>query len=128
MLAFSNQNEEVAILGCHKEAPDRKNRENRGNFGKIVRMADLANNPDRYVVLQEILHGGPEDDQTSQVQMSQRVNGLRISLELVARFARQVDRVELPGHQADLPQRCAASGLDFLHQPAGQQSLQMEPV
>ncbi len=35
----------------------------RRNFGKIVRMADLANNPDRYVVLQEILHGGPEDDQ-----------------------------------------------------------------
>src|SRR3972149_2268979 len=34
---------------------------NRRNFEKIVAFADLANNPDRHIVLQEIIHGGPED-------------------------------------------------------------------
>ncbi|MHC4636373.1 MAG: metallophosphoesterase [Planctomycetota bacterium] len=33
------------------------------NFERIVRFADLVNNPDRHVVLQEILHGGPKDTQ-----------------------------------------------------------------
>lgn len=32
------------------------------NFERIVKMADLDNNPDTHVVLQEIIHGGPEDD------------------------------------------------------------------
>ena len=35
----------------------------RRNFERIVAFADLANNPDRHVVLQEIIHGGPEDSQ-----------------------------------------------------------------
>ncbi|MHC4619851.1 MAG: metallophosphoesterase [Planctomycetota bacterium] len=33
----------------------------RRNFERIVTFADLAGNPDRHVVLQEIIHGGPED-------------------------------------------------------------------
>jgi predicted phosphodiesterase len=33
----------------------------RRNFERIVAFADLANNPDRHVILQEIIHGGPED-------------------------------------------------------------------
>jgi len=33
----------------------------RRNFEKIVKFADLKNNPDRHVVLQEIIHGGSED-------------------------------------------------------------------
>lgn len=33
----------------------------RRNFEKIVAFADLDNNPDRHIVLQEIIHGGPED-------------------------------------------------------------------
>ncbi len=33
----------------------------RRNFEKIVTYADLKNNPNRHVILQEILHGGPED-------------------------------------------------------------------
>ena len=33
----------------------------RRNFERIVTFADLANHPDRHVVLQEIIHGGPED-------------------------------------------------------------------
>lgn len=35
----------------------------RRNFERIVTFADLANNPDRHIVLQEIIHGGPEDSQ-----------------------------------------------------------------
>jgi len=35
----------------------------RRNFERIVTFADLANNPDRHIVLQEIIHGGPEDAQ-----------------------------------------------------------------
>ena len=31
------------------------------NFERIVSYCDLGNNPDRHVVLQEIIHGGPED-------------------------------------------------------------------
>ena len=34
----------------------------RRNFEKIIAFADLPNNPDTHLVLQEILHGGPEDD------------------------------------------------------------------
>ena len=33
----------------------------RRNFERVVAMADLANHPDRHVLLQEIIHGGPED-------------------------------------------------------------------
>jgi len=33
----------------------------RRNFERIVAFADLANNHDRHIVLQEIIHGGPED-------------------------------------------------------------------
>ncbi|MFZ2148916.1 MAG: metallophosphoesterase [Sedimentisphaerales bacterium] len=35
----------------------------RRNFERIVAFADLANNPDRHIVIQEIIHGGPEDSQ-----------------------------------------------------------------
>lgn len=34
----------------------------RRNFDRIQRRADLANNPWTHVILQEIIHGGPEDD------------------------------------------------------------------
>jgi hypothetical protein len=33
----------------------------RRNFERIVAFADLANNPQRHVILQEIIHGGPQD-------------------------------------------------------------------
>ena len=35
---------------------------NRRNFQRIVNFADLDNNPDTHLVLQEIIHGGPEDE------------------------------------------------------------------
>ena len=33
------------------------------NFERILAFADLDNNPDRHIILQEIIHGGPEDSQ-----------------------------------------------------------------
>ena len=35
----------------------------RRNFERIVAFADLAGNPDRHILLQEIIHGGPQDSQ-----------------------------------------------------------------
>lgn len=35
----------------------------RRNFERIVTFADLPNNPDRHVLLQEIIHGGPQDSE-----------------------------------------------------------------
>jgi hypothetical protein len=35
----------------------------RRNFERIVAFADLANNTDRHILLQEVIHGGPEDSQ-----------------------------------------------------------------
>jgi hypothetical protein len=35
----------------------------RRNFERIATFADLANNPDRHIVLQEIIHGGPENSE-----------------------------------------------------------------
>jgi predicted phosphodiesterase len=35
----------------------------RRNFERIVTFSDLADNPDRHVVLQEIIHGGPQDSE-----------------------------------------------------------------
>ena len=34
----------------------------RRNFEKITSFADLANHPGRHVLLQEVIHGGPEDE------------------------------------------------------------------
>ena len=34
----------------------------RRNFERITKLADLENNPETHVILQEIIHGGPEDD------------------------------------------------------------------
>ncbi len=34
----------------------------RRNFQRLVTCADLAKHPDRHLVLQEIIHGGPEDE------------------------------------------------------------------
>jgi len=35
----------------------------RRNFERIIAFADLANNPNRHIVLQEIIHGGPQDSE-----------------------------------------------------------------
>jgi hypothetical protein len=35
----------------------------RRNFERILAFADLANNPSRHIIMQEIIHGGPEDSE-----------------------------------------------------------------
>jgi predicted phosphodiesterase len=35
----------------------------RRNFERLTAFADLKNNPDRHILLQEIIHGGPQDSQ-----------------------------------------------------------------
>ncbi len=35
----------------------------RRNFERILAFADLAGNPDRHIILQEIIHGGPQDSE-----------------------------------------------------------------
>ncbi len=35
----------------------------RRNFERLIAFADLGNNPDRHIILQEIIHGGPEDSE-----------------------------------------------------------------
>ena len=35
----------------------------RRNFERIIAFADLANNPNRHIILQEIIHGGPQDSE-----------------------------------------------------------------
>jgi len=35
---------------------------NKRNLERIVKFADIKNNPDTHIILQEIIHGGPEDD------------------------------------------------------------------
>jgi len=42
----------------------------RRNFERITTFADLANNPDRHIALQEIIHGGPQD---SEVRCNNRI-------------------------------------------------------
>lgn len=36
---------------------------NRRNFERLLKAADLESNPDNHLILQEIIHGGPEDEQ-----------------------------------------------------------------
>lgn len=49
---------------------------NRNNFVKILKYADLENNPETHIIFQEIIHGGPMDE-----------NGGCLSFQLVAEAA-----------------------------------------
>ena len=53
----------------------------RRNFEKIVTFADLENNPQRHVVFQEILHGGPEDGQGGCLSFKLLFDAIRYQLE-----------------------------------------------
>ena len=53
----------------------------RRNFERIVSFADLPNNPDRHVVLQEIIHGGPEDSQGGCLSYQLLIEAVRYRLE-----------------------------------------------
>ena len=51
------------------------------NFERIVAFADLPNNPDRHIILQEIIHGGPEDSQGGCLSYKLLFEAIRYKLE-----------------------------------------------
>ena len=53
----------------------------RRNFEKIVTFADLENNPQRHVIFQEILHGGPEDAEGGCLSFKLLFDAIRYQLE-----------------------------------------------
>jgi hypothetical protein len=53
----------------------------RRNFERIVTYAALASHPDRHLVLQEIIHGGPEDDTGGCLSYQLLLDAVRFKLE-----------------------------------------------
>jgi len=53
----------------------------RRNFEKITAFADLANNPNTHLVLQEIIHGGPEDPQGGCLSYQLLFDAIRYKLD-----------------------------------------------
>ena len=53
----------------------------RRNFERIITFTDLSNNPDRHVVLQEIIHGGPQDSEGGCLSYKLLFDAVRYKLE-----------------------------------------------
>jgi hypothetical protein len=53
----------------------------RRNFERILTRADLANHPDRHLILQEIIHGGPEDDEGGGLSYQLLFDAIRLKLQ-----------------------------------------------
>lgn len=53
----------------------------RRNFERVVSYANLEKNPDRHLVLQEIIHGGPEDEQGGCLSFDLLVDAVRLKLK-----------------------------------------------
>jgi hypothetical protein len=53
----------------------------RRNFERIVSYGNLASNPDRHVVLQEIIHGGPEDEEGGCLSFELLFEAVRFKVE-----------------------------------------------
>lgn len=53
----------------------------RRNFERIATFADLAGHPDRHLILQEIIHGGPEDDGGGCLSYQLLFDAVRLKLE-----------------------------------------------
>ena len=53
----------------------------RRNFERLVTYADLANHTDRHVVLQEIIHGGPEDHAGGCLSYQLLLDAIRFKLD-----------------------------------------------
>ncbi len=53
----------------------------RRNFERIVAFADLTNNPKRHLILQEVIHGGPEDDEGGCISYRLLFDVIRYKLE-----------------------------------------------
>lgn len=53
----------------------------RRNFERIVSYANLKKNPDRHLILQEIIHGGPEDEKGGCLSFELLADAVRLKLE-----------------------------------------------
>jgi len=53
----------------------------RRNFERVLSYADLANNPKRHLVLQEIIHGGPEDEQGGCLSFELLFEAVKLKIE-----------------------------------------------
>jgi len=53
----------------------------RRNFERILSYADLANNPDRHILLQEIIHGGPQDSRQGCLSYKLLFDAARLKLD-----------------------------------------------
>jgi len=53
----------------------------RRNFERIISYADLANHPERHLILQEIIHGGPEDDKGGCLSFKLLFDAIRYKVE-----------------------------------------------
>lgn len=51
------------------------------NFERVTTFADLAGNPDRHLVLQEIIHGGPKDSQGDCLSYRVLFDAVRLKLD-----------------------------------------------
>ncbi|PKL46238.1 MAG: hypothetical protein CVV39_07475 [Planctomycetes bacterium HGW-Planctomycetes-1] len=51
------------------------------NFERIVSYSKLEENPDRHLVLQEIIHGGPEDEQGGCLSFEVLADAVRLKIE-----------------------------------------------
>lgn len=54
---------------------------NRKSFEKITKFADLKNNPNRHLILQEIIHGGPVDDNGNCLSFQLLIIAIKLLLE-----------------------------------------------
>ena len=52
----------------------------RRNFERIVSFTDLSNHPERHIVLQEIIHGGPEDSEGGCLSYQLLLDAIRYKL------------------------------------------------
>jgi len=53
----------------------------RRNFERLVAFADLPHHPDRHLVLQEIIHGGPEDEAGGCLSYRLLIEAIRVKLD-----------------------------------------------
>ncbi len=53
----------------------------RRNFEKIITFADLQNNPDRHLIFQEIIHGGPQDNEGDCISYKLLFDAVRYKVE-----------------------------------------------
>jgi hypothetical protein len=57
----------------------------RRNFERVVSYANLEKNPDRHLILQEIIHGGPEDEKGGCLSFDLLIDAVRLKLKFADR-------------------------------------------